>query len=135
MSLIPYDDDFFGFPSNFFDTQKMFKNPIKIDVVEKKDCFEVFADIPSGASKADIDSEFDNGYLSLNVSVKSDVCDCPSCKYVVKERFSGSYSRRFFVSDKVDRAGISASYSDGVLKFVIPKLPEVKDVNKSISID
>ena len=134
MSLIPYDDDIFSFPE-LFGSQKMFRNSIKVDIVEKKDCFEVFADIPAGASKSDIKSEFDNGYLSLNVSVKSDACNCPSCKCVVKERFNGNYSRRFFVSDKVDRAGIKASYENGVLKFVLPKLPEVQNVSKSINID
>ena len=49
MSLIPYDDDLFSFP-DIFGSQKMFRNPIKVDIVEKKDCFEVFADIPEAVN-------------------------------------------------------------------------------------
>lgn len=134
MSLIPYDDDFFGFPSNFFDTQKMFKNPIKIDVVEKKDCFDVIADIPAGVPKSGLKLEFDKGYLTLNVSVKSDSCDKKSCNYLLKERFSGQYSRRIFISDNLDRSAIKANYNDSVLRVCIPKLQQ-NSTSKSIAIN
>ena len=136
MSLIPFDDDLFSFP-DFFSNQKMlkgFSNSIRVDLIEKDDCFVVLADIPAGVSKSDIKSEFDGGFLSLNVSVKSD-CDCPSCKYVMKERFNGQYSRRFFISDKVDRSKIKASYENCVLKIVIPKLPQEQAVDKTICIE
>ena len=136
MSLIPYDDDFFGFPSNFFDTPKMFKNPIKIDVTEEKDCFNVIADIPAGVPKSDIKLEFDKGYLTLNVSVKSETCDKNSCNcnYLLKERFSGQYSRRIFISDNLDRSGINASYKDSVLRIKIPKSQQ-SSASKSITIN
>ena len=135
MSLIPYDD-LFSFP-DFFGNQKMFKGfSITVDLIESKDSFIVLADVPSGVQKSDISSEFDNGYFSLSVSVKCEPCDDPDCKYIMKERATtGKCSRRFFISDKIDRSKIKASYENCVLKIVFPKLPQVQNVSKTISID
>ena len=144
MSLVPYDDDLFSFPSDFFNPQKMFKNSIKIDLCEDDKCFRMVADCPAGTKKSAIKLEFDKGYLTLNASVKSDSCNdksCndksfndKSCNYILKERFSGQYSRRIFIADNLDRNGIKATYEDCVLRVTIPKLAEGK-VSKSINIE
>ena len=134
MSLIPYDDDLFSFPSDFFNPQKMFKNSMKIDLCEDDKCFKLVADIPAGVPKSAIKLEFDKGYLTLNASVKSDSCNDKSCNYILRERFSGQYSRRIFIADNLDRNGIKATYEDCVLRVTIPKLAEGK-VSKSISIE
>lgn len=134
MSLIPYDDDLFSFPSDFFNPQKMFKNSIKINLCEDNKCFKMVADCPAGTKKSDIKLEFDKGYLTLSASVKSDSCCDKSCNYVLKERFSGQYSRRIFIADNLDRNGIKATYEDCVLRVTIPKLAEGK-VSKSINIE
>ena len=134
MSLIPYDDDLFSFPSDFFNPQKMFKNSIKIDLCEDDKCFKMVADCPAGTKKSDIKLEFDKGYLTLSASVKSDSCCDKSCNYILKERFSGQYSRRIFIADNLDRNGIKATYEDCVLRVTIPKLAEGK-VSKSINIE
>jgi len=134
MSLIPYDDDLFSFPSDFFNPQKMFKNSIKIDLCEDDKCFRMVADCPAGTKKSAIKLEFDKGYLTLNASVKSDSCNDKSCNYILKERFSGQYSRRIFIADNLDRNGIKATYEDCVLRVTIPKLAEGK-VSKSINIE
>ena len=138
MSLIPYDDDLFSFPSfpDVFSSQKMFSNPIKIDVVEHKDSYMVVADLPAGVAKSDVKLEFENGYLTLNAEVNSSsTCDCKSCRCVMKERFSGHYSRRIFVADNLDRSKITASYNDCVLKVVIPKLAQANSESKFIDIN
>ena len=134
MSLIPYDDDLFSFPSDFFNPQKMFKNSMKIDLCEDDKCFKMVANCPPGTKKSDVKLDFDRGYLTLNVSVRSDSCSDESCNYILKERFSGQYSRRIFIADDLDRDGIKASYKDCVLRVTIPKLAEGK-VSKSINIE
>ena len=135
MSLVPFDNDdlFDSFNpfGDFLSGKLLSRNPIRIDIVEKDSYFKVFADIPAGASKDDIKLEFDNGYLTLNVSVKNECscgpkdqnCEC-SGRFVVKERYSAECSRRVYMGDNLDRNGIKASFVNNVLEVTIPKLDD-----------
>ena len=56
-------------------------------------------------------------------------------KYICRERYSGSYSRSFYVGDAVTEQDISAKFENGTLKLTVPKkeaLPEKQ--NKYIAI-
>lgn len=134
MSLVPFDNDdlfdsFNPFSGDLLSGKLLSRNPIRIDIVEKDSCFKVFADIPAGASKDDIKLEFDNGYLTLNVSVNNE-CKCDpkdeNCicngRFVVRERYSAQYSRRVYMGDDLDRNGVKASFVNNVLEVTIPKL-------------
>lgn len=134
MPLVPFDNDdllgsFEPFSGDILPGRFVSKNPMAIDIVEKDSCFEVFANIPAGADKRDIKLEFDNGYLTLNVSVNNE-CKCDpkdencSCngRFVVRERYSAQYSRRVYVGDNLDRSGTKASLVKHVLNVTIPKL-------------
>ena len=134
MSLIPFDNDdlfdsFNPFSGDLLSGKLLSRNPIRIDIVEKDSYFKVFADIPAGASKDDIKLEFDNGYLTLNVSVNNE-CKCDpkdeNCvcngRFVVRERYSAQYSRRMYMGDNLDRNGVKASFVNNVLEVTIPKL-------------
>ena len=134
MSLMPFDNDdlfdsFNPFSDSVFSNKFFQKNSLRLDIIEKDSCFEVFADIPAGASKDDIKLEFENGYLTLNVSVKSkydcdpkdEKCKC-SGRFVVKERYDARYSRRVYLGDNLSRKGIKAVFVNSVLEVTIPKL-------------
>ena len=136
MSLMPFDNDdlfdsFNPFSDSVFSNKFFQKNSLRLDIIEKDSCFKVFADIPAGASKNDIKLEFENGYLTLNVSVKSE-CDCnpkdEKCKcsgrFVVKERYNAHYSRRVYLGDNLNREGIKAIFVNNVLEVTVPKLSD-----------
>ncbi|MBD9061151.1 MAG: Hsp20/alpha crystallin family protein, partial [Ruminococcaceae bacterium] len=56
-------------------------------------------------------------------------------KYICRERYSGSYSRSFYVGDSVTEEDIKAKFENGTLTMDIPKkeaLPEKQ--NKYIAI-
>ena len=52
--------------------------------------------------------------------------------YIRRERYTGSFSRSFYVGDEVTEADIKARFADGVLtlnvpkKEPVPKIPEKK---------
>jgi len=103
---------------------------MKMDVIEKKDQFEVLIDVPS-VKKENINIKLLDGYLTI--SVKYNNIDKES-SYLVRERFSGEASRSYFVGDEVTENDIKASLTDGVLSIVINKKEEVKNEPKMISI-
>ena len=62
-------------------------------------------------------------------------CTRDNGKYICRERYSGSYSRSFYVGDTVTEQDISAKFENGTLKLTVPKkesLPEKQ--NKYIAI-
>ena len=98
-------DDLFNTP--FFTKSE---GMMKTDIKEHDNCYDLMIDLP-GVKKED------NG------------------KYICRERYSGSYSRSFYVGDAVTEQDISAKFENGTLKLTVPKkesLPEKQ--NKYIAI-
>ncbi len=125
-------DDFLGAP--FF--TKSEPNMMKTDIKEHDNGYELTVDLP-GISKENIKAELNDGYLTItaeNNGSKDEKDD--NGKYICRERYSGSYSRSFYVGDAVTEQDISAKFENGTLKLSIPKneaLPEKP--NKYIAID
>ena len=116
-------DDFFGTP--FF--TKTESNMMKTDIREHDKGYELTIDLP-GVKKEDIRAELNDGYLTISAESNSsrDEND-EKGKYICRERYSGSYSRSFYVGDAVTEQDISAKFEDGTLKLTVPKkeaLPE-----------
>ena len=70
---------------------------------------------------------FTGGTLTVKGEKVKESRDGECCHCV--ERYSGTFERRFQVSDKVDGDKIDATYKDGILKVVLPKTEE-SDVKK-----
>ena len=93
-------------------------------------------DRPAGRQDEDIKAELNDGYLTVsaeNNTSKDEKDD--NGKYICRERYSGSYSRSFYVGDAVTEQDISAKFENGTLKLTVPKkesLPEKQ--NKYIAI-
>ncbi len=94
---------------------------MKTDVKETENGYELAIDLP-GVPKENVQAELHDGYLTVTASTSqnNDKQD-ENGRYIRRERFSGSYSRSFFVGNAVTEADIKAKFTDGVLRLDIPK--------------
>lgn len=129
MNLIPrkyfLGDDFFD---DFF--EPALKEQTKCDVYEKDGKYHFEIDAP-GYNKEDISIECDNGYLTVSAETNKEEND-EKKNYIRRERRYGKFSRSFYVGD-IDADEISAEFNKGILKIVVPKVPE-KSTKKQIEI-
>lgn len=124
-------DDLFNAP--FFTRSEA--NMMKTDIKEHDGGYELTVDLP-GVKKEDIKAELNDGYLTISAenNTNKDEKD-ENGKYICRERYSGSYSRSFYVGDAITEEDIKAKFENGTLKLDIPKkeaLPEKQ--NKYIAI-
>ncbi len=116
-------DDFFGTP--FFTRNET--NMMKTDIKERDSGYDLTIDMP-GIKKEDIKAELNDGYLTISAESSSSKDEKDeNGKYICRERYSGSYSRSFYVGDAVTEQDITAKFEDGTLKLTVPKkeaLPE-----------
>ena len=124
-------DDLFNTP--FFTRSEA--NMMKTDIKEHDGGYELTVDLP-GVKKDDIKAELNDGYLTITAEsdTSKDEKD-EKGKYICRERYSGSYSRSFYVGDSVTEEDIKAKFENGTLTMDIPKkeaLPEKQ--NKYIAI-
>ncbi len=125
----PFANDFFR--AFFGDNQMM--DSFRVDVEDKGDRYELTADLP-GVSKDQVQVELQDGVLTITASMNSDKEE-KETNYVFHERRTGSMSRSFNV-EGVREEEITASYTDGVLKLVLPKvIEEPKPEKRTITIE
>ena len=124
-------DDLFNTP--FFTRSEA--NMMKTDIKEHDGGYELTVDLP-GVKKDDIKAELNDGYLTITAENNSSKDENDEKgKYICRERYSGSYSRSFYVGDSVTEEDIKAKFENGTLTMDIPKkeaLPEKQ--NKYIAI-
>ena len=124
-------DDLFNTP--FFTRSE--QNMMKTDIKEHDGGYELMVDLP-GVKKDDIKAELNDGYLTITAENNSSKDEKDEKgKYICRERYSGSYSRSFYVGDAVTEEDIKAKFENGTLTLDIPKkeaLPEKQ--NKYIAI-
>lgn len=136
MSLMPFTRDIFspsedfGFPLGFplGGTAKLEDiRPMPLDVVEKKEHYDIKADIP-GVKKENIHIMVDKGnILRLKVETeekKEEKKDEDDEKWHRYERSYSFAQRSLRMPEEADLQHIKAKYEDGVLKLVVPKSKE-----------
>jgi len=74
-------------------------------------------DLP-GVDPASIDVTVDRGVLT--VSAKRDEEYAENDKLFIRERVTGTFTRRVYLTDDLDTGAVEASFSDGVLSVRIP---------------
>jgi HSP20 family protein len=102
-----------------------------VDIKEEKDRYILTADLP-GVDPKNIEVNMDeNGTLTLNGHKESEYKE-EEKGMMRTERFSGSFFRRFYLTDCADPASITAKSRLGVLEVIIPKrhtkTPKVKKI-------
>ena len=101
----------------------------KVDVEDKGNAYELTADLP-GMKKEDISLNYENSYLTI--SAKKETSSEEKDKqgnFIRRERSTGSMTRSFYI-DGIDVANVDASFKDGVLTIVMPKVEKTKRISQ-----
>jgi HSP20 family protein len=93
---------------------------IRIDVEEKDKAYTVRADIP-GVKKEDINVRIDGNIVQIDAETKQDKEVKEKGKLLRSERYYGSVSRSFSLSQDIDESKAVAKYENGVLNLELPK--------------
>lgn len=129
-------DDFnrgFGMPGvNVDDTTAISTLSPHIDVAETDKAIELSAELP-GVSQDDVDVTLVDDVLTIKGEKKAEKTD-EKKDYRVVERSYGSFQRSMRLPFKVDASAIEAQFTNGVLKVVLPKPPEVEAQSQKIAI-
>lgn len=105
---------------NDFLTDAPFKaHGLPVDIKETEKSFKITADLP-GMKKEEINVDFHEGILTISASREENE-EKEEGNYHRIERRKGSFSRSFRLGGDVDSDKIEASYTDGVLRVLIPK--------------
>lgn len=95
---------------------------MKTDIKEKDGNYLLDMELP-GYQKEDLQMELKNGYLNIRAVRNTNKEEKDEKGNIIhQERFSGSCSRNFYVGEGVTQADIKASFENGELKVVIPKI-------------
>ncbi|MBR2778752.1 MAG: Hsp20/alpha crystallin family protein [Firmicutes bacterium] len=128
-----FDRNFFG-RSPFNAVNEMKPAAMKTDIREEDGLYLMTMDLP-GFSKEDIRAELKDGYLTIHAEKKEEKEENNENGYVVRERYSGSCSRSFFVGEHVTEENVKAAFRDGVLSLSFPKEEEKLSENTTKLID
>lgn len=93
----------------------------KVDVSESDKEYTVVAEIP-GAKKEDIEVSVERGTVMISAKVERSSEQKEGERVIRRERYSGAMQRAFTLDTNVDESKVDASYENGVLKVVLPKL-------------
>ena len=119
-------DDFFDTPFvSGTDTGLM-----KTDIKATDEGYELEIDLP-GIDKENLSVQLENGYMTVTAKAEraNDSKDNHG-RYIRRERFTGTYSRSYYVGEDVKETDIKAKYENGTLKLFVPdkeKQPKVEE--------
>lgn len=122
-------DDFFG---DMFVPGRTMKtaSAMNTDIRELEDSYQIDMELP-GFAREDVKAELKDGYMTIKAShtENKDEKD-EKGRYVRKERYSGSYSRSFYVGENVTEEDIRAKFTDGILTVTVPKKEAAQEVEQ-----
>ncbi len=125
-------DDMFDdmFTSPFFSNRS--DMTMKTDITEKDGYYTLDMELP-GCKKEEIHLELSDGYLNVSASPNTGSDEKDDKGNIIRqERYSGTFSRSFYVGENVKEEDVRASYENGELKITFPKesakLPEKKNI-------
>jgi HSP20 family protein len=98
-------------------------NP-SVDIYENKDQIVLEAELP-GVKREDFNLSLENNVLTLRGERKFEK-RADSDNYHRVERSYGTFTRSFTLPRTVDAETVTAEYTDGVLRVMLPKREEVK---------
>lgn len=134
----PYGNRFNGvFNSLLADMERSFGQAVQqpytapVNIAETADAFHLELLAP-GRSKEAFTLNIEDGHLVIAYKAPEETAN--SIQFARKEFTLPSFSRSFFLDDKVNTDGIQAKYEQGILKVLLPKKAEAQAVQKQISI-
>lgn len=97
-------------------------SPVHMDLVRDEDAFKIVVELP-GMEKDKIKIVVEDNLLTIS----GEKARAANRKDVVRsERFYGSFSRSFALPETIDKSGISADYTNGLLEVTLPLKEEEK---------
>lgn len=94
------------------------------DIYETEEHVKIYLDLP-GMTKDNLDIQLtENNTLTVRGERKFEEVD--KAKYHRVERFYGNFTRSFVLPSNVEAANITATFKDGVLEIVLPKVESAK---------
>jgi HSP20 family protein len=120
-----FDEMWRNWPNRFFegDTTRPFLRPA-MDVVENEDNITVRVDLP-GLTSDDVHVEMEDNVLTIRGEI-GDTIEKEGERYHYRERYSGSFQRSLRLPNTIDANKVDASFDNGVLNIVLPKLPQAQ---------
>lgn len=103
-----------------------------VNIVETTDDYHLELSAP-GRNKEDFNVSIEKGLLTISFEKKEET-KSEDVKSVRKEFSFQSFKRSFSLDDKIDAEKIQAKYENGLLKFLLPKKEQAKEVTQQISI-
>ena len=128
--LTLFEDVFNDKVSPFFSS--MIAPAFKVDISEDDKAILIEADMP-GVNKEDVKVSLDDDVLFIH-GERSQSEEEKKKGYHRIERSWGSLSRSFTVGNNVDADKIEATYDNGVLKVIVPKLEAKQKTGKDITV-
>ena len=105
----------------------------RIDMVEVNGNFEVTAELP-GMNAEDVELNVAHDRLTIKGEKKLEKEE-ETDLYYRKERSYGSFTRSIpLPANLIDENKVEANFNNGILKIILPKLPEVKAKHRQIPI-
>ncbi|HMB15601.1 MAG TPA: Hsp20/alpha crystallin family protein [Pelovirga sp.] len=104
----------------------------RVDISETDKEFTIKADVP-GVKREDVKISIEDQVLSIRGESHQEKEDKSEKMHRV-ERFYGSFSRSFTLPENVDIEKIDASFKDGLLSLVIPKIEVAKPKSVEVKI-
>ena len=139
-SMIPFGRYHGGLGTIFDDLERSFFPPanrqptaFRTDIRDEGDHFLLEAELP-GFQKEDIHLELKEGVLTISAQheEKQEKRDDQG-QYLCRERRVGSFVRSFDASG-IQEDAIRASYENGVLTLILPKMAEIQPQSRRIAI-
>lgn len=119
------------FEDMFRDSFKNMSAIFNTDIVDNENEIVLSADLP-GFDKNNINIDVENDLLTISAE-RSEKEEEKNSNFVHKERYYGTVKRSFDLTG-IDADKIEASYENGVLKIVLPKIKEVAPSKKTVAI-
>ena len=127
-------DDMFPFTGNYTTANY---DLMKTDVKDAGDHYELEMEMP-GVEKENIKAELKDGYLTVTAqqNTNKDEKDKEG-KYIRKERYTGQFTRSFYIGDNITQEDIKGKFENGLLKLEVPKkeAKELAEEKKYIQIE
>jgi len=107
-----------------------------IDVVEQKDAYVMFAELP-GVNTSDVDISFEQNVLTVRGTKRSalETTNEGELRVYAAERVTGSFERSIRLPEFVDGDGIRAEFNNGLLTITVPKAQAAKPRRIEIKTD
>lgn len=114
--------DLYGMMDDFFTENINFSSNMnfKVDVRELEDSYLVEAELP-GYKKDEIKLSFKNGELTIDAEKKEESEESSKDKNYVHREMKYSSMTRTLYFENVEKKGLKAKLSDGILEVKVPK--------------